>query len=248
MKLRAGTSGYSYKEWKGSFYPDDLPASAMLGYYAERFASVEINNTFYRMPNKSVLEKWSSEVPDGFTFVLKASQRITHQKRLKDAGDEVKYFLDTASVLGPKLGPILFQLPPNAKKNAERLASFLELLPKGQRVAFEFRHESWSDEEIFSLLRGAGAALCHSDAEDDDAAEDAPAEEEVAPIEPIAPKLVATAPFGYLRLRRCLYEDGGLGAWAQRIKAEPWDDVFVFFKHEDEATGPKLAQRFVEIF
>ncbi|MCK6548813.1 DUF72 domain-containing protein [Myxococcota bacterium] len=242
MKLRAGTSGYSYKEWKGSFYPDDLPASAMLGFYAARFGSVEINNTFYRMPNKGVLEKWSSEVPDDFTFVLKASQRITHQKRLKDAGDEVKYFLETAAVLGPKLGPVLFQLPPNAKKNAERLATFLELLPKGQRVAFEFRHPSWLDEEVFSLLRGAGAALCYSDAEDDD---DAAAEPAAAPVEP---QLVATAPFGYLRLRRCLYEDGALGAWAARIKAQPWDEVFVFFKHEDEATGPKLAQRFIEVF
>lgn len=266
MQLATGTSGYSYKEWKGTFYPQDQAASGMLGFYAGRFSTVEINNTFYRMPNRATLEKWASEVPDGFTFVLKASQRITHQKRLKDAGSEVSYFLETAQVLGPKLGPILFQLPPNAKKNLERLVTFLELLPPELRFAFEFRHASWFDEEVYGALRARGVALCTADVEEEEATVEAGAEPAAAPGDrdgappapaegggagagpKVLPPLVATAGFGYLRLRRCDYVEADLRAWAAHIRREPWSQVYVFFKHEDEGTGPKLALQFRALF
>src|SRR6266542_1192270 len=150
MRVLAGTSGYSYKEWKGSFYPEDLPASEMLRYYAARLPAVEINNTFYRMPKASLLSGWAEQVPDGFRFVLKASQRITHQKRLREAGEEGGYFFRVATTLGERLGPVLFQLPPNLKRDLPRLADFLALLPPASRSAFEFRHESWFDEEVFA--------------------------------------------------------------------------------------------------
>ena len=160
MRVRIGTSGFSYKEWKGSFYPEDLPASAMLSFYASRFPTVEINNTFYRMPTASVLSSWAEQVPDGFTFALKASQRITHRARLKDAGDSVEFFFRVATTLGDRLGPVLFQLPPNLKKDLPRLSDFLRLLPAGSRSAFEFRHVSWFEDHVFDALRAAGAALC----------------------------------------------------------------------------------------
>src|SRR6185436_12781727 len=152
MNLYLGTSGYSYKEWKGPFYPEDLPDKQMLRFYGERFRSVEINNTFYRMPNPAMLEGWAANVPAAFKFVLKAPQQITHIKRLKDAGDSVSYLLKVASTLNDRLGPVLFQLPPQFKKDASRLREFLALLPRKGRAAFEFRHPSWLDEEIFSLL------------------------------------------------------------------------------------------------
>lgn len=240
MRLASGTSGYSYKEWKGIFYPEDLPAAQMLHYYGERFGAVEINNTFYRMPNKQTLEKWAADVPEGFTFVLKASQRITHMKRLKDASGDVSYLLETAAVLGPKLGPILFQLPPNAKKNLERLEAFLANLPKDRKFAFEFRHPSWFDDEVYAALRKQGAALCLSDMAEEDGEE--------APVEKPAPSIVSTADWGYLRLRRCDYNEADLRAWSARIQAEAWNEAFVFFKHEDEGTGPTLALRFTELF
>ena len=164
MNLYVGTSGYSYKEWKGPFYPDDLPDKEMLRFYGERFRSVEINNTFYRMPKASVLEAWAAEVPADFKFVLKASQRITHKQRLKDAGDSVSYLLEVAGVLKERLGPLLFQLPPFLKKDAPRLREFLALLPKDRRAAFEFRHQSWFDDEVFGLLRDQRAVLCIAEA------------------------------------------------------------------------------------
>ena len=164
MKLHVGSSGYSYKEWKGPFYPKDLPESQMLRYYAERFPTVEINNTFYRMPSREVLERWAGETPDTFRFVLKAPQRLTHQKRLKDVGDSLPYFLDVSEALGAKRGPFLFQLPPNMKKDAPRLDAFLAELPSAARAAFEFRHASWFDEETFGILRARGAALCIAEA------------------------------------------------------------------------------------
>src|SRR6266403_1062971 len=167
MNLYVGTSGFSYKEWKGTFYPEDLPEKQMLRYYGERFRSVEINNTFYRMPKESVLEAWAAEVPAEFRFVLKASQRITHFRRLKDAGDSLSYLLRVAGVLNERLGPLLFQLPPNLKKDVPRLREFLVLLPSHRRAAFEFRHQSWFDEETFGLLRDHQAALCIAEAEDD---------------------------------------------------------------------------------
>jgi len=229
MSLYVGTSGYSYKEWKGTFYPKDLPAKGMLHYYGERFRTVEINNTFYRMPKTSVLESWAAEVPADFKFVLKASQRITHMQRLKDAADSVSYLLETAGTLQERLGPLLFQLPPNMKKDAPRLRDFLALLPRG-RAAFEFRHVSWFDDEVFGLLRDQRAALCIAEAE---AGVEVP--------------FVSTADFGYLRLRMPDYGDAELLTWMNRVRQQEWGDAFVFFKHEDEGKGPQMAGRFMEL-
>lgn len=229
MRVVVGTSGYAYKEWKGSFYPADLKAEEMLRFYGTQFRTVEINNTFYRMPSEKLLLGWSRQVPDGFTFVLKASQRITHQKRLKDANEEVGYFLRTASVLGEKLGPTLFQLPPNFKKDLPRLKDFLALLPRRWRAALEFRHASWYDDEVYEALRAHNAALCAADTDEEDA------------------KLMATADWGYLRLRRVAYDESPLRAWAEKIGQQSWTDAFVYFKHEDEATGPKLAAQFIQM-
>lgn len=225
MRLFVGTSGFSYKEWKGSFYPADLPVARMLGYYAERLPAVEINNTFYRMPTESLLGKWAAEVPETFTFVLKAPQRITHQKRLREAGEDVAHFFAIAATLGPRRGPVLFQLPPYLRSDLPRLRDFLALLPPGGRAAFEFRHESWFDDEVYQALRDGGAALCVSDTD-----------EEGRP----AP-LVSTAGWGYLRLRRPDYGAAELAGWAERIRAQPWSDAFVFFKHEQEGKGAALA-------
>jgi uncharacterized protein YecE (DUF72 family) len=230
VRVAIGTSGFSYAEWKGSFYPEDMRPDGMLAYYASRMNAVEINNTFYRMPKPELLESWAAQVPPEFRFVLKASQRITHHKRLKDAGEETAYFLKTASVLGERLGPILFQLPPHLKKDAPRLAAFLDLLPPETRGAFEFRHESWFDEETFDVLRGKGMALCI--AEDEDLA---------TPLEPTA------AGWGYLRLRRQDYSDTDLAAWSQRLRGTPWSEAFIFFKHEEAGTGPRLAARMREL-
>jgi uncharacterized protein YecE (DUF72 family) len=230
MHVRVGTSGFSYKEWKGSFYPEKMKPAAMLRYYAERFSTVEINNTFYRMPTKDLLAAWCEDVPDSFTFVLKASQKITHMRRLKDVDDEVKYFLDTSETLGARLGPVLFQTPPFLLKDADRLRRLLQRVPPGRRTAFEFRNASWFDDEVYSILREHDAALCLADVE-----------EESAQV-----GLVPTASFGYLRLRRADYTDDDLAAWAGRIRAQPWQEAFVFFKHEDAGTGPRLAARLQE--
>jgi uncharacterized protein YecE (DUF72 family) len=231
VRLRVGTSGYSYKEWKGSFYPADLPEKQMLRFYGERFPAVEINNTFYRMPNRELLLRWAEETPPDFSFVLKAPQRITHHRRLADT-ESVRYFLDTASALRPKLGPVLFQLPPYLAKEVTRLRALLQELPAGTRAAFEFRHASWFDEEVYGALREHSAALCLADTDD----EEAPA------------PLLPTAAWGYLRLRRAEYDEAGLRQWAERVKAQPWEDAYVFFKHEDEGKGPALAGRFREIW
>jgi uncharacterized protein YecE (DUF72 family) len=230
MNLYVGTSGYSYKEWKGSFYPEDLPGKEMLRYYGEHFRSVEINNTFYRMPKTSVLEAWAGEVPADFRFVLKASQRITHMQRLKDAGEPLAYLLDATGTLKERLGALLFQLPPNLKQDISRLREFLALLPGHCRAAFEFRHASWFDEKIFALLRDHQAALCIAEAEGD-----------------LEVPLVATADWGYLRLRRPDYGDTELKAWVDRVRAQAWREVFIFFKHEDEGKAPQMAKRFVEL-
>ena len=235
MKAFVGSSGYSYKEWKGPFYPKDLKEADMLRYYAERFSTVEINNTFYRMPNRELLERWVEQTPESFRFVLKAPQRLTHQKRLKDVGDVLPYFLDVSEGLGAKRGPFLFQLPPNMKKDAARLDAFLAELPSAARAAFEFRHASWFDEETFGLLRARGAALCIADV---NAPEDGG--------DPLPSEVVPTASWGYLRLRRVDYTDADVDAWAERIKAQPWEEAFVFFKHEDEGTAPRLAARLME--
>ena len=232
MQLHVGTSGYSYAEWKGSFYPEDLPASGMLEHYASRLNAVEINNTFYRLPKPSVLTSWAEQVPVDFRFSIKASRKITHFARLKpEAGDATAYLVETLGGLGERLGTILFQLPPNMKLDLERLEGFLELLPAGTPAAFEFRHESWADEAVRELLTGRGIALVHADT--DESQEDAP--------------LVPTAPWGYLRLRRMSYTDPDLERWLERIEGAGWSRAFVFFKHEDEAAGPRMAGRFLEL-
>jgi uncharacterized protein YecE (DUF72 family) len=228
--MLAGTSGYSYKEWLGSFYPEKLPAKEMLRYYAGHFPTVEINNTFYRMPAETMLAGWAKEVPEHFTFTLKAPQRITHQKRLREAEAEVTEFLRRAAALGEKLGIILFQLPPFLRKDLPRLREFLAALPAGQRVAMEFRHESWQDEEVYAALRERGAALCVADTDEGDT------------------PFVCTSDSGYLRLRRTHYDDKDLAAWAERIKAQPLARAYVYFKHEDEALGTKFAKRFSELW
>jgi uncharacterized protein YecE (DUF72 family) len=230
MNLYVGTSGYSYKEWKGTFYPEDLPDKQMLHFYGERFRAVEINNTFYRMPKASVLEGWASEVPANFKFVLKASQRITHMQRLKDAGDSLSYLLKVAGALKESLGPFLFQLPPFLKKDAPRLRDFLALLPPDCRAAFEFRHQSWFDPEIFSLLRDHHAVLCIAEAEND-----------------LEIPFESTANWGYLRLRRPDYGDAELKTWVDRLRQQDWRDAFIFFKHEEAGKGPKMARRFLEM-
>ena len=230
MRILVGTSGFSYKEWKGRFYPEKLPADQMLAYYAARFATVEMNNTFYRMPTEKVLLDWAAQVPEGFVFAVKAAQRITHQKRLKDAGEETGYFLKTVNVLGSKMGPTLFQLPPNMKKDLPRLEEFLALLPNRWPAAFEFRHPSWYEADVFAALRKKDVALCIADA----------GEPGDAPFE-------VTASWGYVKLRRVEYQTGDLERWAQRITGAPWATSYVFFKHEDEATGPRLAGEFREM-
>lgn len=230
MHFFVGTSGFSYKEWKGSFYPEKLPQKQMLNYYGQRFATVEINNTFYRMPKLSTLEAWAVEVPETFRFVLKASQKITHFKRLKDVEEETEYLLRAAASLKSRQGPLLFQLPPNLKKDLPRLAGFLDLFAPGTPVAFEFRHESWFDGEVFEALRKKGCALCIADWEDTPSSE-----------------LVRTADWGYVRLRREEYTDKTLGEWIEKLSSHGWKEAYVFFKHEDAGTGPKFAARFLEL-
>jgi uncharacterized protein YecE (DUF72 family) len=228
MRVRAGTSGFSYAAWKGSFYPEKLPASRMLAAYAARLPTVEINATFYRMPQTKTLDAWRDAVPPGFVFALKGSQRVTHFKRLDGVADEVGYFYRTAAELEGTMGPVLWQLPPTLKKDLGRLRQFVELLPRGGRAALEFRHASWFTPDVLTLLADAGVALCVAEDEDGER----------------APPVVATARFGYLRLRRPDYDVAALSGWAERIRALPWDEAFVFFKHEEEARGPEYALEF----
>jgi uncharacterized protein YecE (DUF72 family) len=230
MRIIAGTSGWQYKEWKGSFYPESMSTDAMLAFYASRFGAVEVNNTFYRLPKESVLRAWAEGVPDGFTFVLKASQRITHHARLGEKSLEpLEYLMRAAASLGDRQGPILFQLPPNLKKDVGKLEAFLGHIPPGSRAAFEFRHTSWFDDDVWEALRARSVALCIASTGE----EDTPRQ--------------ATADFGYLRLRKEAYEADELKGWADWIQAQNWSDAYVFFKHEDEGTGPRLAARFMEL-
>ena len=232
MELYVGTSGYSYKEWKGAFYPEDLASKDMLSFYGEHLNAVEINNTFYRLPKASVLEAWAAHVPEAFRFSIKASRRITHFTRLKEeARDPTEYLMQTLDVLGDRLGAVLFQLPPNMKVDIDRLGRFLEMLPDGTRAAFEFRHDSWSDEGVHELLRSRGIALVCADTEDSDGDE----------------PIVSTAPWGYLRLRRADYGEEDLLRWAGHVAETGWQHAFVFFKHEDEAAGPRMAKHFREV-
>jgi uncharacterized protein YecE (DUF72 family) len=230
VAARVGTSGFSYDAWKGNFYPEKIASKDMLHFYAQRFPTVEINNTFYRMPREDVLSGWGDQVPESFRFVIKASQRITHIKRLRECGEPLAYLYRVTTALGPRLGPLLFQLPPNFRKDLERLAGFFAARPDRRRVAIEFRHASWFDDEVFGLLREQGVALCVSDTGE----------------EPVVP-LVATADWGYLRLRREEFGEAELRDWARRIGEQPWSEAFVFLKHEEEGIGPKLAARLIEL-
>jgi uncharacterized protein YecE (DUF72 family) len=230
MRLATGTSGYSFKEWVGPFYPDKLPAGEMLRYYAGRLSTVEINNTFYRMPAESMLANWSEQVPDHFTFTLKASRRITHDKRLRECESHVAEFLRRAQALGPKLGVVLFQLPPYLKKDLPRLQAFVDLLPPGTRAAFEFRNDTWQDEDVYEALRSRGAILCVTDTDEGDT------------------PFVATADWGYIRLRRTHYSDDDLRAWVAQIAAKGLVQNYVYFMHEDEALGTRFAQRLHELW
>jgi uncharacterized protein YecE (DUF72 family) len=229
MKLYVGTSGFSYKEWKGNFYPEDLGGDAMLGYYASKLPSVEINNTFYRLPRPEVVESWAAQVPADFRFAVKASRRITHIKRLKNAADETDYLIRTVEALKDRLGAILFQLPPNLPKDVPRLQAFLDLLPVGTKAAFEFRHPSWFDDEVYACLKKENAPICLADADEE------------------PPPVVSTSNWGYLRLRRPDYKKPQLVKWLKEIEAQKWTEAFVFFKHEDGGEGPKLAARFIDL-
>ena len=225
-----GTSGYAFKEWKGPFYPADLLDEGMLGFYSTRFPTVEINNTFYRLPKESVLLDWGARVPPEFTFAIKASQRITHHARLKpEAAALVDYLLRTTSVLEERLGPILFQLPPNLKKDIDRLRAFLALLPPGRRFTIEFRHPSWFDEDVAGELHARDVALCISEQG-----------EWQAPM-------LATATWGYLRLHRFDYDAPALERWAERVAEQPWQDAYVFFKHDHTiGSGPPAVDEFTQ--
>jgi uncharacterized protein YecE (DUF72 family) len=228
MNILVGTSGWSYKEWKGSFYPPKLPADDMLHYYSSRFSTVEVNNSFYRIPSERVLATWAEQVPPEFRFVMKASRRITHNHRLKDEDGSLAYFLRAVNPLGPRLGPTLFQLPPTFKKDAGRLQDFLTRLPRHWRAALEFRHASWFDDEIYALLQARDVSLVAVD-QDEGEGTGAP--------------LVATASWGYLRLRRTGYQAQDLRDWKARISSQSWNEAYVFLKHEEGSpTGPGAAE------
>lgn len=228
MRVATGTSGFSYKEWIGSFYPPKLPAARMLQFYAERLPTVELNNTFYRMPSESLMRGWSERTPASFRFVLKAPRQMTHIRKLQDCADALARFIQVANVLGDKLGPLLFQLPPTFQRDVDRLASFLRLLPAGVRAAFEFRHPSWFEESTYATLREHGAALC------------------IAEVDEQRPPLVATADFGYLRLRREDYTPEQIANWAAALRSLAFREAYVFFKHEVRA--PTLALALAEHF
>ena len=226
--IYVGTSGYSYKEWKGSFYPETLPAKDMLSYYAERLNAVELNNTFYRMPQPGMIESWNSQVPADFRFSVKAPQSITHFRRLKDAAPQTRIMLKTISALEERLAAVIFRLPENMTKDLKRLEMFLKVLPADTPAVFDFRHPTWFDDEVVELLRSQNRVLCVSDIEE-------------------LPESYTykTADWGYVRLRRVRYTKAELVKWTRLIKAQKWKDTYVFFKHEDEGTGPRLAEQFL---
>jgi uncharacterized protein YecE (DUF72 family) len=226
MTIWVGTSGYNYPEWKGNFYPQKLPTAKMLPYYAERFSTVEINYTFYRMPNEKILAGWNAETPDGFKLTLKAPKRITHDARLRDCADNLRYFLDTANTLGEKLGALLFQLPPYFKKDLTVLDAFLDLFPTGVCAAFEFRHASWLDDEVYSRLKAKNLALCIADGEK------------------ISTPVLMTADYAYFRLRDEGYTPHDIAKWAQVIRDQKalCRDLYVYFKHEEAGKGPEFAR------
>ncbi len=223
MNVWIGTSGFQYPEWKGTFYPEKMPTAKMLPYYAERFSTTEVNYTFHRIPSAKTIDNWCSATPDRFQFSLKAPQKVTHFAKLRNCADTLRYFFEVVSSLERKLGPVLYQLPPSLKKDAELLAAFLQDLPPRMRCAFEFRHESWFDDGVFELLRKANVALCLADSEK------------------LTTPLVATADYGYLRLRREDYTAADVKQWAEKIRglSSNWSDALVYFKHEESGTGPR---------
>ena len=230
-QLYAGASGYSYKEWKGSFYPSAIKPDAMLAWYAERLPTVEINNTFYRMPKKSVLETWAASTPPHFRFAIKASQRITHMSRInpETSAESLAYLYDNLAALGGKRGPVLFQLPPNMKLDLPRLNAFLALLPADHHATFEFRNDAWFTDDVYAALQAKGAALCLSEREDS-----------------TPPPLVETAPWGYIRLRLEHYSDQDLENWARKLQATKWREVYAYFMHEP--TAPPYAQTLMRVW
>jgi uncharacterized protein YecE (DUF72 family) len=229
MRYLVGTSGYNYPEWRGSFYPEKFPTNKMLAYYAERFSTVEVNYTFYRMPTEKLLKGWAQGTPESFTFTLKAPRRITHDSKLRNCEELTASFCRIAATLGPKLGVLLFQLAPNFKRNDEVLGAFLDLLPAGTRAAFEFRHESWHDEAVFAALRSRNVALCIADSE-----------KMSTPIE-------VTADYAYFRLRDEGYQAADIERWATVMRELPRaSDAFVYFKHEEQGKGPEFARRLMD--
>lgn len=225
--IQAGTSGYSYKEWKGAFYPEKLAAAQYLKFYAERFSTVEINNTFYRFPSARVLESWRAETPEGFTFAVKANQGITHRGQLKEVEQLTRDFVERCGVLHDKLGPVLFQLPPTLRRDDGRLQAFLDGLPVGRRYAVEFRHATWFDDTVYGLLSSAGVALCISEEDK------------------LATPRAATAGYCYIRLRKDAYTDDELANWRSWIDSQAAEgrDVFVYLKHDTEGESPERALR-----
>ena len=232
MKLHAGTSGFAFKEWKGSFYPGDLQDDGMLGFYSSKFPTVEINNTFYRLPKEGVLQSWAAQVPEPFTFAIKASQRITHYARLKpESSSAVEFLLKNTASLASRLGPILFQLPPNLKKDTDRLRAFIDTLPSDRRYTIEFRHESWFEDDVFDALRARDIPMCITEQPD------------------FASPFVSTASWGSTRLHRLDYGEAMLAEWARKISAQPWSEVFVFFKHDEGiGSGPPAVGAFINSF
>jgi uncharacterized protein YecE (DUF72 family) len=225
MQLLIGTSGFSYPAWRGGFYPEKLPEAKMLAYYAGIFPAVEINNSFYRMPTAELLGRWAAETPAGFKFALKSPRRITHDKRLTDVAGELDRLGAAARSLGSKMGPVLFQLPPNLRKDLPRLDGFLAGLPGDVAAAVEFRHASWFADDVYDCLRTRRAALCIADSED------------------LSTPVEATADWGYLRLRREDYDQAAIARWGETIAARPWTAAHVFFKHEDTGKGPVAAEQ-----
>jgi uncharacterized protein YecE (DUF72 family) len=225
-----GTSGFQYVAWRGTFYPEKLAPAKMLPFYAERFPTTEINYTFYRIPNSKTIGTWDTSTPEHFRFGLKAPQKVTHMAKLRNCTEVLDIFQRVVSGLGSKLGPVLFQLPPNFKKDATLLNEFLSSLPAGLRVAFEFRHSSWFDDEIFAHLQNHSAALCLAESSD------------------LATPRIATTDFGYLRLRREDYETVDIVRWAKFLEAqeEGWSHAFVYFKHEESGIGPQFAAQFMK--
>ncbi|HEY3664756.1 MAG TPA: DUF72 domain-containing protein [Polyangiaceae bacterium] len=229
MQIFVGTSGFSYAEWKGRFYPEALPDAQMLRFYSERLPTVEINNTFYQMPKQETVAGWRDASPDAFLFAVKASRRITHQKKLVDVAEDVLYLFNVIDRLGSKVGPVLFQLPPFLKKDLGVLQAFLSALPTGRRAALEFRHPSWFEDDVYEALRAANVALVGGDLEDDEK----------------SPPLVVTADFGYLRLRRMDYDPDSIAEWGARIGMQSWQAVYAYFKHE--ALGPMFAEALLAV-